>query len=120
DLKTDAETRLAGYKKQMARIEERRKELHAEYRAQWDAEEKRILNEAAEKSSRMRKDAEFRVGQELKQAQADLLRESVESALAAAEELMKKRIQETDQSRLAEEYLASVVPALTGAKGGRA
>jgi hypothetical protein len=48
------------------------------------------------------------------------LRESVESALAAAEELMKKRIQETDQSRLAEEYLASVVPALTGAKGGRA
>ncbi len=115
ELKTDAETRLATYEKQLARIEERGKELRAEYTAQWEAEKKRILSEAEEKSTRQRKDAEFRVAQELKQAEADLLRDSVDGALAAAEELIRKRIQETDQTRLAEEYVAGVAAALAAA-----
>jgi F-type H+-transporting ATPase subunit b len=113
ELKTDAEKRLASYEKQLARIEERQKELHAEYRTQWEAEKKRILAEAEDKSSRLRKDAEFRVAQELKQAQADLLQDAVDGALAAAEELMKKRIQDADQSRLADEYVAGVAAALS-------
>lgn len=122
ELKTNAEERLATYEKQMARIEERRKELQEEYRAQWLTEEKRILNDAADKSARLRKDAEFRIAQELKQSQADLLQEAVDGALAAAEDLMKKRIQASDQTRLADDYLAAVGPALAAAKttGGRA
>jgi F-type H+-transporting ATPase subunit b len=122
ELKTDAEKRLSTYKKQLARIEERGKELRAEYASQWEAEKKRILADAEDKSSRLRKDAEFRVSQELKQAEADLLRDSVDGALAAAEELIRKRIQDSDQTRLADEYVAGVAAALaasTSAREGR-
>lgn len=116
ELKLDAEKRLKTYEKQMSRIEERRQELVEEHRLQWEIEKKRILEEAQEKSERLRKDARFRVDQELKQAQADLLKEAIDGAVAAAEELLKKGVQGTDQERLADEYLASVGSSLQGAR----
>ncbi len=104
ELKTAAQKRLKDYEKQLGRIESRRKELHQESQQQWEAEQKRILAEAEERGARLRRDAELRVEQELKQAESDLLREAVDSAVAAAEELLKKRIQSSDQDRLADEF----------------
>lgn len=119
-LRQDAEKRLADYKKKLGRIEERRAELREESRAAWETEKSRILSEAQEKASRLRKDAEFRVSQELKQAEADLLSESVEGSVAAAEELLRKRIEDKDQERLAEEFTSSLGRVLSGAsaRGG--
>ncbi len=111
-LKVDAEKRLKGYEKQLARIEDRRKELREEFRKQSEAERDRILKEAEEKAARQRRDAEFRVEQERKQAQTDLLREAVDQAVAAAESLVRSRIQAQDQERLADEYLAGIGSAL--------
>ncbi len=108
ELKLDAEKRLKTYERQVARIEERRQELVEESRLQWEIEKKRILEEAQEKSERLRKDARFRVDQELKQAQADLLKEAIDGAVAAAESLLKNRVQASDQERLADEYLTAV------------
>lgn len=116
ELKLDAEKRLKTYEKQMSRIEERRQELVEEFRVQWEIEKKRILEEAHEKSERLRKDARFRVDQELKQAQADLLKEAIDGSVGAAEDLLKKRVQSTDQERLADEYLAAVGASLQGAQ----
>ena len=116
ELKLDAEKRLKTYEKQMSRIEERRQELVEEFRVQWEIEKKRILEEAQEKSERLRKDARFRVDQELKQAQADRLKEAIDGALIAAEDLLRKRVQSTDQDRLADEYLAAVGASLQGAQ----
>ncbi len=113
ELKVGAEKRLKSYERQMARIEERRKELAEEQRLQWEGEKKRILDEAREKSERLRKDARFRVEQELRQAQADLLAESIEQAVAAAEQLLKSRVGPADQERLADEFLTSVRSALS-------
>ena len=39
---------------------------------------------------------------------SDLRRETVEAAVAAAEELLKKRVTPADQERLAEDYLADL------------
>lgn len=111
-LKGDAEDRLKKYQKQLANIEHRRKELEEEYRAQFEAEKKRILAEAEEKRVRMRKDAEFRVAQELRQAQADLLVEAVDSAIKAAEHLIKTKVQQADLDRMADDYLAGLGSAL--------
>lgn len=111
-LRTDAEKRLKSYEKQLTRIEERRRELQDEYAAQWETERKRILKEAEEKAARLRRDAEFRVAQELKQAQSDLLREAVDGAVSAAEELLKSRVAAADQERLANDYLAGIGDAL--------
>jgi F-type H+-transporting ATPase subunit b len=112
ELKQDAEKRLTSYQRQLNRIEERRQELVEEHRLQWEIEKKRILDEAQEKSDRLRKDARFRVDQELKQAQVDMLRESIDAAVAAAEDLIKTRVQGADQERLADEYLAGVAASL--------
>ena len=54
----------------------------------------------------MRKDAEFLVEQEMKQIRQDLWRDTVEVAVTAAEDLLKKRVTPADQERIAEDYLA--------------
>lgn len=112
ELREDAEKRLATYEKQLATIEDRRNELKEEYATQWEAERRRILKDAEEKAARLRRDAEFRVAQELKQAQSDLLREAVDDSVVAAESLLKSRIGASDQERLADEYLAGIGQAL--------
>jgi F-type H+-transporting ATPase subunit b len=64
--------------------------------------------EAEAKAERRRKDAEFQVEQELKQIRQDLWKETVEAAVGAAEELLKKRVTMADQERMAEDYLADL------------
>jgi F-type H+-transporting ATPase subunit b len=64
--------------------------------------------DAEAKAERMRKDAEFLVEQELKQIRQDLWRDTVEAAVGAAEELLKKRVTPADQERMAEDYLADL------------
>jgi F0F1-type ATP synthase membrane subunit b/b' len=56
----------------------------------------------------MQKDAAFLLEQEAMQMRLDLQREAVLAALAAAEELLKTRVNQGDQERLAEEFLAKL------------
>ena len=118
-MRADAEKRVADYKKKLSRIEERRAELREESRLAWEAEKARILAEASDKASRLRKDADFRVAQELKQAEADLMSEAVDGAVAAAEALIKKRIEERDQERLADDFVASLSKAFVAQSADR-
>ena len=104
ELHRAAEKRLKDYEKQLSKIETRRTELREESRIAWEAEKARLISEAEERGTRLRRDAELRVTQEMKQAEADLLNEAVDGAVAAAEELLKKRIQSTDQDRLADDF----------------
>lgn len=103
-----AEDRLAEYEEQFENLEDRRVELREESQLQWETEKKRILAEAEERRARMRRDAEFRVQQELKEAQQELLREAIEGATRAAEELLTKKLSQSDHDRLADEYLGSI------------
>lgn len=116
-LRREAEARLEKYQQQLSNVEDRRKELEADLRAQFESEKTRIISEAEEKRARMRKDAEFRIAQELRQAEADLLQESVDGAIRAAEELLKKKVQQADQDRLADDYAASIGAALKASSG---
>lgn len=120
EMRVDAEKRLKDYQKRLNKIEDRRKEVKDEAAAQWQLERKRILAEAEEKAMRLRKDAEFRVDQELKQAQSDLLREAVDGAVVAAEKLIKDRIQSADQERLANDYVTGIGAALKSNDAGKA
>jgi len=74
-------------------------------------ERARIVREAEEKAARMEKDAAFLVEQERKQMHADLSREAVQASLRAAEELLRTKLTLADQERVAEEFLATLVPA---------
>lgn len=112
ELKSDAEERLRKYEKQLGNIEARRRELTAEFQAQFEADKTRLLAEAREKRTRLLKDAEFRVSQDLKTAQAELLTEAVDGAVKAAEEILGKRVEAADHERLADEFLTSIAPGL--------
>ena len=71
-------------------------------------EKKHVLAEAEERRARMRRDAEFRVEQELRAARVELLREAVQNATVAAEEIIRKGSAQADNDRMAEDYIAAV------------
>ncbi len=91
-MRKEAEARAAVYQEKLSHLETELKETRETLRAAGEAERDRIVREAEEKAVRMEKDAKFLVEQELKQLRTELTREAVETAVAAAEELLKKRI----------------------------
>jgi F-type H+-transporting ATPase subunit b len=107
-MKAEAEERAKKYQARLQTLEaEKATAIEALVRA-GEAEKERIVRDAEAKAERMRKDAEFLVEQEIKQLRVDVWREAVDTAVAAAEELLKKRVTPADQERLAEEYLADL------------
>jgi len=115
-LKEDAEARLDDYEEKLENIEGKLAEVRAEYAAQAEVEKTHLLAEAEERRVRMRRDAEFRVEQELKTARAELLREAVVNAVSAAEALMIKQVTAADLDKMAGDYLKSIGPSLSGAR----
>lgn len=112
NLYNEAERRREEYEDKFEHIEETLEQLKAEYAAQAEIEKKHILAEAEERRARMRRDAEFRIEQELKSAKVELLQEAVIGAVKAAEDIIRLRATTQDQETLAQEYLKAVPEAL--------
>jgi F-type H+-transporting ATPase subunit b len=107
-MRDEAEARAEKYQLKLKNLEGELKEARESLLAAGGADRDRIVREAEEKALRMAKDAAFMVEQESKQMSAELTRNAVEMAMAAAEEILKKRITPADQERLAEDYLAQI------------
>ena len=107
-MQKEAEARAAKYQEKLSHLEAELKDTRDSLQAVGEAERDRLIREAEEKATRMERDATFLVEQELKQLRAELTREAVETAILAAEELLRKRITSSDQERLAEDYLAQL------------
>jgi F-type H+-transporting ATPase subunit b len=107
-MKHEAEQRAKTYQHKLEALEGELLAARESLVNAGEAEGERIVREAELKAERMRKDAEFMVEQEIKTLRGDLWRETVEAAVAAAEELLKKRVTPADQERLAEDYLADL------------
>ena len=104
-MRKEAEKRAKVYQAKLEKLDDEMKTAREALVRAGEAERERLVSEAEAKAERMRKDAEFLVEQELKQVRVDLQREAVEAAIAAAEELLKKRVTQADQERIAEDYL---------------
>jgi F-type H+-transporting ATPase subunit b len=104
-MRKEAEKRAKKYQAKLANLEQEMKDTRIALVSAGEVERERIVAEAEAKAERMRKDALFQVEQELKQLKVDLQRDTVEVAIAAAEELLRKRVTPADQERLAEDYL---------------
>jgi F-type H+-transporting ATPase subunit b len=111
-LEEEARSRLDDYEEKFEKIEDTLEALKAEYAAQAEIEKKHVLAEAEERRARMKRDAEFRIEQELKAAKIAVLNEAVDGAVAAAEEILKKKMAQADGDRLAQDYLGAIGPAL--------
>jgi F-type H+-transporting ATPase subunit b len=107
-MRHEAEERAKIYQAKLEKLEEEVTTAREALVRAGEAERDRIVGEAEAKAERMRKDAEFLVEQELKQIRQDLWKDTVETAVAAAEELLKKRVTPADQERIAEDYLADL------------
>jgi F-type H+-transporting ATPase subunit b len=107
-MKHEAEERAKTYQGKLEKLEEELAAARESLLRAGEAESERIVREAETKAERMRKDAEFLVEQELKKLRSELWRDTVEAAVVAAEELLKKRVTAADQERLAEDYLADL------------
>jgi F0F1-type ATP synthase membrane subunit b/b' len=116
-MKHEAEARAKTYQAKLATLEVEAREARDSLVRAGEAERERIVKEADAKAERMRKDAEFMVEQEMKQIRIDLWREAVETAVAAAETLLKERVTGEDQQRLAEGYLQGFGKPAGGSSG---
>lgn len=116
-LREEAEDRLQTYEDKFETMEETLEALKSELALQAEVEKKHLLSEAEERRVRMRRDAEFRIEQELKAAKAELLQAAVQSAVLAAEDLLKKSASAQDQDRMTKEYLSAIPAAIKGSAG---
>lgn len=107
-MRREAEARAKIYQAKLDKLEEEMQTAREAFVRAGEAERDRIVAEAKAKAERMRKDAEFLVLQEVKQLRLDLWRDTLDSALGAAAELLKKGVSPADQERLAEEYLVDL------------
>ena len=107
-MRKEAEERAKLYQAKLASLEVEVKAAREALVHAGEAERDRLVSEAEAKAVRMRKDAEFLVEQELKQIRQDLWKDTVDAAVSAAEDLLKKRVTPADQERLAEDYLAEL------------
>jgi F0F1-type ATP synthase membrane subunit b/b' len=107
-MKHEAEERATRYQAKLELLEQEVVAAREALVRSGEAERDRIVKDAEAKAERMHKDAEFLVEQELKQIRLDLWRDAVDTAVVAAEELLKKRVTPADQERLAEDYLADL------------
>ncbi len=71
-------------------------------------EVERMLEDANEKAERMKRDAERLVEQERKQVHEDLVRETVELAVAEAMKVLERSVTPDDHQRLAQDLLAEL------------
>jgi len=107
-MRQEADERAKVYQAKLEKLEDEVKIAREALVRAGEAERDRIVADAEAKAERMRKDAEFLVDQEMKQIRLDLWKTTVETAVATAEELLKKRVTPADQERIAEDYLADL------------
>lgn len=116
-MKSDAEARLADYEQKLATVDQEIERVREDMRASGQSERKRILADAKDKQSRMEREAQTLIGQELKAAREGLLSEMTRAALRSAESSLRSNVTAADQSRLAEEFLAGIKNAATALRG---
>jgi F-type H+-transporting ATPase subunit b len=107
-MRREAEVRAKTYQAKLERLDEEMRSAREALLRAGEAERDRIVAEAKANAERMHKDAQFVIEQEMKQIRHDLWRETLDSAVGAAEELLKNRVTPADQERLAEDYLADL------------
>jgi F-type H+-transporting ATPase subunit b len=116
-MKAEAEAKYEAYSKRIDTMDEELARVREEMKKAGLAERDRLVKEAAEKAERMHAEARFLVQQQMKQLKEELTREAIESAVAAAERILRERISPADQQRLADEYLVSLKGRVAAQKG---
>jgi F-type H+-transporting ATPase subunit b len=109
--KQEAEKQLAEEKQKLARLDKEVERIVAEYIKEGEAAKARIIEEAKGVAEKLQEQAKKNVAHEFQMAKQQLRAEMAEEAVAMAEDIIRKHIDEEDQKRIVDEYLTKVVVA---------
>jgi F-type H+-transporting ATPase subunit b len=108
DRKAEADKVYQEYEEKLSSIKQEIDEIINNAIAQGEAEKKRIIEDGKRAAQDMTRQAEMAIQHELAEAKLKLREEVANQAVVLAEELIRKNLQEPDQVKLIEDYLAKV------------
>jgi len=109
--KQDAQRQLAEYKEKLTYLDKEIEKIMAEYIQEGETAKAKIIEEAKVAAEKLQEQAKKHIAREFLAAKQQLKAEMAEEAMAMAEALIKRHINDNDQERLIDEYLAKVVVA---------
>jgi len=108
ERKAEADKAYKTYEEKLASIDQEVSDIIQSAIAQGEAEKERIINDANRAAEDIKRQAEMAIQHELAEAKLRLREEVANQAVVMAEELIRKNLQEADQVKLIEDYLAKV------------
>lgn len=109
--KREAEEISAQYKSKLAALDEETKKIVNELLAEGEAEKAKIIAAAEKQADYIRQQAQLAAQQEVKAARDKLQNDIADLSIAAAEEILLKKIKADDQDRLVKDFMKRVVEA---------
>lgn len=103
-----AEATLREQEGRLQSLQEEIATLRANMARSAEADRVRILAAAAQRAEQLKKETAFLLDQQVRAAEQQLRREVAEQALAIAEELLRKRLESSDQQRLVNTFMQDV------------
>ena len=116
--RAEAEARLARQESRLTKLEQEIAEIQAGVKKEAEVEKERLIALAEERAKRIREETSFALDQQVKEAEANLRRETALAAVQLAEQLVKKSMDGRDQQRLVDTFVNDVgQPAPSGRAG---
>lgn len=106
--RAEAEARLARQEARLAKLEQEISDIQAGVKQEAQAEKDRLIALAEERARRLREETSFALDQQVKEAEANLRRETALAAVQLAEQLVRKSMDGRDQQRLVDSFVADV------------
>jgi F-type H+-transporting ATPase subunit b len=106
--RAEAEARLARQEARLAKLEQEIADIQAGVKKEAESEKDRLIAMAEERAKRIREETSFALDQQVKEAEANLRRETALAAVQLAEQLVKKSMDGRDQQRLVDAFVADV------------
>lgn len=104
----EAEARHTEWQRKLARLDAEMDRIREQARERAEAERKHILADASAAAERIRRDARSAVDQELRRAREELRHEVAELAVEFAAETLRTRVNDTDRSRLVDDFIETI------------
>jgi F-type H+-transporting ATPase subunit b len=109
--KREAEEVSAQYKSKLTALDDETKKIVNELLAEGEAEKAKIIAAAEKQADYIRQQAQLAAQQEVKAARDKLQNEIADLSIAAAEEILRKKLKADDQDRLVKDFMKRVVEA---------